>query len=346
MPQHSYAHRIALNLGRVGCCLVAAAALLPRVPAHAATTLVLYSAQHEQMVDMITKAFTDATGIAVQVHSGEAPEIANQLAREGAASPADVTFVENSPELTLLDEKGLLAKLDPATLAAVPAKFSASSGDWVGVLARESVLSWNPSKITQAALPASLMDLAKPEWKGRVAIAPADADFLPLIDAVIQMHGRDQALAWLKGLKANAMVLDDDEAVALRVDQGAVAVGVINSYYWARLQAEQGPAKTPSRVYHFRGGDAGALINVSGAAVLRSSKHPAEAQQFVAFLVSRKLQTMLAEGDVDFEYPLVPGIPANKVLLPYDQLQPPVLTMEQLGDDQPAAALLRESGLL
>jgi iron(III) transport system substrate-binding protein len=330
---------------RVAAC-IAAAALLTTASAHAATTLVLYSAQHEQMVDMVTKTFTDVTGIAVEVHSGEAPEIANQIAREGSASPADVTFVENSPELTLLDEKGMLAKLDPATLAAVPSRFSAATGNWVGVLARESVLSWNPSRITAAALPASLLDLAKPEWKGRVAIAPADADFLPLIDAVVQVHGRPAALAWLQGLKANAMVLDDDEAVALRVDQGAVAVGVINSYYWARLQAEQGAARTLSRVYHFRHGDVGALINVSGAAVLKSSKHLAEAQQFVAFLVSRKLQSALAQGDVDFEYPLVPGIPANKVLLPYDRLQPPVLTMEQLGDDQPAAELLRDSGLL
>jgi iron(III) transport system substrate-binding protein len=329
------------------CCVLALAALaLASGTARAAETLTLYSAQHEQMVDMVTAAFTKQTGIAVRVHTGEAPEIANQIAREGKNSPADVYFTENSPELTLLDEKGLLAKLDPATLAAVPAKFSAASGDWVGVLARESVLAYDPRKIEVAALPESLLDLAKPAWKGRVAIAPGDADFLPLIDAVVQLKGRAAALAWLTGLRKNAQVFDDDEGVVAAVDRGAVATGIVNSYYWARLQAEQGAAKTASRVYHFQHGDVGALINVSGAAVLKSSKHATDAQRFVAFLVDPKVQTMLAQTDVDFEYPLVPGIAANKVLMPYSQLQPPALSMRQLGDDRQAAALLREAGLL
>ena len=332
---------LVLRLALVATSLAAVAG-----PACAATSLVMYSAQHEQMVDMLTAAFTKQTGIAVKVHTGEAPEIANQIAREGAGSPADIYFTENSPELVLLAEKGLLDKVRSSTLSAVPAKFSAADGRWVGVLARESVLTYNPTLIKQSALPASLLDFAKPEWKGRVAIAPADADFLPLIQAVVQLHGRPAALAWLKALKQNAQVFDDDEGVAAAVDRGAVATGVVNSYYWARLQAEQGATKTPSKVYHFADGDVGGLINVSGAAVLKSSKHPADAQRFLAFLVSTPVQTMLAQGDVDFEYPLVAGIAANPVLKPYGTLQPPSLTMQQLGDDQGSAELLREAGLL
>jgi iron(III) transport system substrate-binding protein len=309
-------------------------------------TLTLYSAQHEQLVDQLTNAFTKESGIRVRVHSGEAPEIANQIAKEGARSPADVYFTENSPELTLLDEKGLLAPVDPATLAAVPAKYSAASGNWVGVLARENVLAFNPKRIAEAALPRSLLDLAKPEWKGKIAIAPSDADFLPLVAAVTALHGEAAALDWLKGLRQNAQIFDDDEGVVAAVDRGAVATGVINSYYWARLITEQGEAKTASRIHHFEGGDVGALINVSGAAVLKSSKHPKEAQRFLAFLVSPKVQATIAEGDVDFEYPLAPGVAPNPLLKPFESLQPPALSMRQLGDDQAAARLLRRAGLI
>ena len=110
-----------------------------------AASLTLYSAQHEQTVDLLTKAFTKETGIEVKVHSGEAPELASQLVKEGASSPADVFFTENSPELELLSEKGLLAKVAPATLASVPAQDSGPAGDWVGVLARENVLAFNPA---------------------------------------------------------------------------------------------------------------------------------------------------------------------------------------------------------
>jgi len=326
--------------------LTAVLAAFAGAPVHAAETITLYSAQHEQMVDQLTKQFTQQTGIAVRVHTGEAPEIANQIAREGTRSPADVYFTENSPELTLLDEKGLLAPVDPATLAAVPAQYSSPSGHWVGVFARESVLAFNPSLIKEDQLPASLMDLAKPEWRRKVAIAPADADFLPLVDAVASLHGEAATLAWLKGLRVNAQVFDDDEAVVAAVDRGGAAVGIINSYYWARLRTEQGEAKTKSRIHHFSGGDIGGLINVSGAAALKSSKHGAAAQKFLAFLVSKDVQSATAAGDVDFEYPLTPGVSANALLKPFDTLQPPTVNVSQLGDDRLAARLLRQAGLL
>jgi iron(III) transport system substrate-binding protein len=336
--------------GRFGLRLAAAAIVgaLGAAPAGAAdpVTLTLYSAQHSQMVAMVTEAFTKATGIRVRVHSGEAPEIANQIAEEGARSPADIYFTENSPELTLLDEKGLLAAVAPATLAQIPAKYSAADGNWIGVLARENVLAYDPAKIKESALPKSLLDLAGPEWKGKVAIAPTDADFLPLVDAVVVLKGKPAALEWLKGLKRNAQLFDDDEGVVAAVDRGAIATGIINSYYWARLRTEQGAAKTHSRIHHFADGDVGALINVSGAAVLKSSKHPAAAQKFLAFLVGKPVQEMLGKSDVDFEYPLAAGVAPNPLLKPFAELQPPDLSMKQLGDDRQAAQLLREAGLI
>jgi iron(III) transport system substrate-binding protein len=310
------------------------------------TTLTLYSAQHHQMIDLLVDTFTKQTGIKVRVHSGEAPEIANQIAEEGARSPADVFFTENSPELTLLDEKGLLAKIDASTLAQVAAKYSAADGKWVGVLARENVLAFNPTMIKESELPASLLDLAKPQWKGKVAIAPSDADFLPLVQAVAALKGEPATLEWLKGLKRNAQLFDDDEGVVAAVNRGAVAAGIINNYYWARLRAEEGPAKIPSRIHHFPNGDIGALINVSGAAVLASSKHQREAQRFVAFLVSKRVQEMLGKSDIDYEYPLAKGVAANPLLKPFAQLQSPDVSMAQLGDDQLAARLLRQAGLI
>ena len=145
----------------------------------------------------------------------------------------------------LLEEKGLLAKVDPETLAQIPAQFNSPDGDWVGVLARENVLAYNPSMIKEDQLPQSLLDLAKPEWKGKIAIAPTDADFLPLVGAVTAIHGKDVALQWLKGLKDNAQIFDDNEGVTAAVDRGAVATGIVNNYYWARLADRGGRGQAP-----------------------------------------------------------------------------------------------------
>ena len=167
-----------------------------------AETLTLYSAQHPQVDAMLMAEFTKETGIKVQVREGEGPDIAAQILQEGADSPADVFLTENSPELNLLDEKGLLAPVDPATLKQVPAQYSAADGHWLGVVARENVLAYNPSLIQASALPASLLDLAKPEWKGKLGFAPSDADFLPLVSAVIKKYGKDRSFGlaeWAEG---------------------------------------------------------------------------------------------------------------------------------------------------
>lgn len=325
-----------------------AALALPAGAAHAAAaaTLTLYSAQHEQLVKLLVADFQKMSGVEVRVHSGEGPEIASQLLAEGAHSPADVYFTENSPELMLLEEKNLLAKVEPATLRQVPARYSSPQGQWIGVVARENVLAYNPSLIKPAQLPASLLDLAKPEWKGKVAIAPADGDFLPLVSAVAALKGHEAALDWLKGLKANSQVYDDDEGAVAAVNRGAVATGIINNYYWARLHAEMGDKGTHSAIHHFAHGDVGALVNVSGAAVLKTAHNPALAQKFLAYLVSKRAQELMAKSKIDFEYPLRPGVAPDPLLKPFKQLQPPALSMQQLGDDSQAGALLRAAGLL
>jgi iron(III) transport system substrate-binding protein len=322
------------------------ASILGIAPVAQAQTLTLYSAQHEQVIDMLTAAFTKNTGIKVKIHEGEGPDIASQILQEGADSPADVFFTENSPELVLLDEKGLLAPVAPATLAEIPAKYNAADGNWLGVLARENVLDFNPSMIQESAMPASLLDLAKPEWAGRLGIAPSDADFLPLVSAMIEQYGKEKTLAWLQGLKTNSKIYQDDEGVVAAVARGDVAVGIVNNYYWARLETALGPAKIDSKIYHFKGGDIGGLVNISGAAVLKSSQNQAAAQKFLAFLVSPQAQQLLGQSEVDFEYPLRPGVPPNKLLQPFKDLQPPAISAAQLGDDQEAGSLLQQAGLI
>jgi iron(III) transport system substrate-binding protein len=332
---------------------VALAALFaagPLIQAAHAETLTLYSAQHEQVVDALTAGFTKQTGIKVVVHEGEGPDVASQILQEGANSPADVFFTENSPELILLDEKHLLAPVAPATLAQVPAKYSAADGNWLGVLARENVLAYNPKLLPASALPTTLATtlagLAQPAWAGKIGFAPSDSDFLPLVSAMIKQDGTAKTLAWLKGMKANAKIYQDDEGVVAAVARGDVAAGIVNNYYWARLYTDLGPAKIDSKLYHFRNGDLGGLVNISGAAVLASSHHQKAAQAFLAYLVSPSAQTALGLSMIDFEYPLRPGVAPNKLLAPFASLQPPAISAASLGDDQQAGLLLQEAGLI
>jgi iron(III) transport system substrate-binding protein len=322
-------------------------AVLSTLPGLAqAESITLYSAQHEQLVSQLAKDFEKETGIKVRIRNGEGPALAAQIVAEGTATPADVYFTENSPELILLEEKGLLGAVDAKTLATVPMRYSSPSGKWVGVFARENVLAYNTAMMQPAQLPVSLMDLAKPEWKGKVGIAPSDADFLPLVSGVLAEKGSAVTLAWLKGLKANAQIFDDEEGVVVAVNRGAVATGIVNNYYWDRLYTELGANKIRSAIYHFGHGDIGALVNVSGAAVVKAAHNPEGAQRFLAYLVGQHAQSLMAQSHIGYEYPLRAGVAPDPLLKPFNELTPPALTLEQLGDDSQAAKFLREAGLL
>ena len=109
---------------------------------------------------------------------------------------------------------------------------------------------------------------------------------------------------------------------------------------------EKGAANLKSALHHFAAGDIGGLLNVSGAAVLKSSHNQAAAQKFLAFLVSKPTQELLSKLDITFEYPLVAGVAANPILKPIGELAPPAITLKQIGDDRDAAQLLREAGLI
>jgi iron(III) transport system substrate-binding protein len=244
----------------------------------------------------------------------------------------------------LLTQRHLLEALPASITSQTPATYNSPTGNWVGISVRVSALAYNPALTSASQLPASILDLAQPKWKGKVAIAPTDSDFVPLVGAVIAAYGQQAALNWLNGLKVNARTYADIEAVDAAVNKGQQAVGVINQYYWYRLQQELGASNTHSKVYYFPGENVGGIENISGAAVLASSKNMSAAEKFVSFLVTAQAEKIIAAGDT-FEYPVRPGVAPNSALVPLSQVNPAILSVVSLGNDVPAASLLQQAGL-
>jgi iron(III) transport system substrate-binding protein len=307
-------------------------------------TITLYNGQHPQLTQALVDAFSKQTGITVRVRTDDGIVLADELLQEGSSSPADVYLTENSPELMVLAEHHLLATLPSSITQQIPARYDSPDGEWTGVALRVSALAYDPSRVGPGQLPTGILELARPRWRGKVALAPTDSDFVPLVGAVLATYGTATAKSWLAGLKANAALYQDDEAVVAAVDRGQADVGVVNQYYWYRLRLEVGPANVHSKLSYFPSRDVGGLENVSGAAVLASSHHKTGAEKFVSFLVSEQAQRILAASD-DYEYPARPGVAPNPALPPLTQIDPAMISVVRLGDDQRAAMLLQQSGL-
>jgi iron(III) transport system substrate-binding protein len=210
---------------------------------------------------------------------------------------------------------------------------------------RISSLVYDPSQLSSSKLPTSILDLAEPQWKGKVVVAPTDSDFPPVVGAVIATYGATAARNWLAGIKRNAEVLQNEESVVAAVNRGDAACGLVNQYYWYRLRLEVGPSGMRSSLYYFPHGNVGSVENISGAAVLGATSHRHAAESFLQFLVGPAAQRIIAASD-DFEYPARADTPANHVLPPLNSISPTTLSVVALGNDQVAAKLIQQSGLV
>src|SRR3954467_7963726 len=244
-------------------------------------TLTLYNAQHEDLMKAVVEGFTEKSGIKVAFRNGDDSELANQLVQEGKASPADVFVTENSPSVQVVADAGLFAPVDGATLAQVAEQYRPSSGSWVGFAARSTVLAYNPALISEDQLPTSMLDLAKPEWQGKVGFPPGGADFQAIVSAVLALRGEDATRTWLQGLADGKAIYQGNTAVMQAVNEGKIPVGIIYHYYWYKDQAESGAHSKNVQLHLFGNQDPGAFVSVSGAGILASSKHRKEAQELV-----------------------------------------------------------------
>ncbi len=309
--------------------------------------LVLYNGQHEQTTSALVSAFERTTRLRVSVRSNDEDVLAAEIGQEGSSSPADVVYTENSAALEYLARHHLLARLPRSLLGRVPSRYDSPGGFFVGVSARVSMLVYNTRELRRSELPRSVLGLASPRWRNKLAIAPEETDFQPIVTAVAHAYGEKRALAWLRGIEANGATHEyqDNETVTSMVNSGQAEIGIVDQYYWYRLRAEVGPAGMHSALAFFRPGDPGYVVDVSGAAVLASSRHPKAAAAFVTFLVSRQGQRILARSD-SFEYPLAAGVAAPAGERPLDRLQPYPIGLSALGTGEEAIGLMREAGLV
>ncbi|QOV69967.1 iron ABC transporter substrate-binding protein [Citrobacter sp. BDA59-3] len=306
--------------------------------------IVIYNAQHENLVQSWVDGFTKETGIKVTLRNGGDTELGNQLVQEGSVSPADVFLTENSPAMTLVDNANLFTPLDADTLKQVPAAYRPAHGRWIGIAARSTVFVYNPSKISPAQVPTSLMDLAKPEWKGRWAASPSGADFQAIVSAMLALKGEPATLDWLKAMKTNFVAYKGNSTVLKAVNAGQIDSGVIYHYYYFVDQAKTGENSKNTQLHYFKHQDPGAFVSISGGGVLASSKHKAQAQAFIKWITGKTGQDILRTNNA-FEYAVGVNAASNEKLVPLNKLEAPKVEPSTLNSKK-VTELMTQAGIL
>ncbi|HXG75573.1 MAG TPA: iron ABC transporter substrate-binding protein [Gaiellaceae bacterium] len=307
-------------------------------------TLTVYSGREEELVAPLFEAFTEETGIAVEVRYGDSAELAATIAEEGESSPADVFFAQDPGSLGAVEEQ--LAVLPGAILDRVDHRFRDADGRWVGTSGRSRVIAYNTDELSEDEVPDSVLDLADPRWKGRVGIAPTNASFQAFVTAMRLSLGDERTRRWLLDLKANEpREYEKNTPIVEAVAAGEIDLGLVNHYYLYLVRAEQPDA--PVANHFLAPGDPGALVSVAGAGVLASSDAREEAERLVEFLLSDEGQRFYVEEAEEAEYPLVAGIQAREGLPPLEELDGPDVDLTAFGAElAETVELLRETGYL
>ena len=303
------------------------------------SALVIYAGRSESLIQPLIDKYSEETGIEVEVRYAGSAELAAQLLEEGANTPADVFLAQDAGALGAVSKAGLLKNLNTGILELVDQRYRARNGTWVGVSGRVRVLNYNPSKVSD--LPESVLDLSKPQYKGRVGIAPSNASFQAFVTAMRFVEGEAATLEWLKAMKVNGVIYEKNSAILEAVESGQVDMGLINHYYWYARAKEVGKENMTSRLTQFASNDVGNLRNVAGVGVTSSDP---KAEAFVRYLLSAPAQQYFVEQT--FEYPLIREIQPYEGLTSLSDIPVPDFDLNDLDALEQTLDLIRQAGLL
>lgn len=300
---------------------------------------VVYVGRSETLIQPLIDQYVAETGVEVQVRYAGSAELAAQILEEGDNSPADVFFAQDAGALGAVSKAGYLRELDADLLNLIDPEYRAADGTWMGVSGRVRVFNYNPEKVTE--LPSSVLDLAGPEWKGRVGIAPTNSSFQAFVTALANIEGEAVASQWLAAMKENGVLYEKNSAILEAVESGQVDAGLINHYYWYAKGSEVGFENLNSEIAAFESQDVGNLRNVAGVGILSEDSR---AKAFVEFLLSETAQQYFVSETS--EYPLIEDLDPLPGLTPLDEIPAPEFDLNDLEALEETLQLIRAAGLI
>lgn len=308
-------------------------------------TVVLYSGRDEELVGPLIEKFEAATGITVETRYGSTTEMAAQLLEEGDKTPAQVFLSQDAGALGAVAAAGLLTALPAEVTGAVEPAYTSRDGSWVGLTGRARVIAYDGEKLSGDDVPDEVTALTDPTWRGRVGIAPTNASFQAFVTALRVTEGEEAATRWLTDLKANDVkIFEGNGAILEAVNSGALDVGLINHYYWYASAAEAGADAMRAQIRYGEPGTTSALVNVTGAGVIKGAKQNPAAAELVAWLVGAEAQTYFVEQT--HEYSLVPGAAGPEGAPPFSELRGPDIDLSDLASIDQTVALLQQVQLV
>ncbi|WP_348815225.1 Fe(3+) ABC transporter substrate-binding protein [Halomonas sp. H10-59] len=310
--------------------------------AYADGSVNVYSARHYDSDQAMYDAFTEQTGIEVNVLQGDSDQLIQRIKREGEASPADIMMTVDAGRLWRAEEEGIFAPVDSEVLnERLPESMRHPEGDWFGFSQRVRAIFYNPETIEPEQVD-SYEKLADPSLKGKICIRSSNNIYnQSLLASMVEHHGEEGAEEWAQGVVDN-MARDPeggDRDQIKGVASGECDVAVANHYYYVRLltsdDADEREAAESVQILFPNQDDRGAHVNVGGAGLVKGAPNHDNAVAFLEFLASDEAQELFAVGN--HEFPVVEGVAVDEVLGSWGEFKKDEVNVSVLGKNNPEA---------
>ncbi|MGP8292180.1 Fe(3+) ABC transporter substrate-binding protein [Vreelandella zhanjiangensis] len=302
----------------------------------------IYSARHYDSDEILYKAFTDETGIEVNVLEGDSDQLMERMQREGIASPADVMLTVDAGRLWRAEQDGLFQSVDSEVLnERLPESMRQPDGLWFGFSQRARVIFYNRENFDPSQIE-SYEDLADSQFEGKLCIRSSNNIYnQSLLASMIEHHGEEGAEEWAQGVVNNLARNPEggDTDQILGVASGECDLAVANHYYYVRMlhsdtESDREAARKVGVIFPNQN-DRGTHVNVGGAGLVANAQNPENGIKFLEFLSSDAAQEILAERN--YEFPVVAGIKKDPVLESWGDFKKDDLNINVLGENNPEA---------
>ncbi len=308
-------------------------------PASAGGEVNLYSGRQPFLIDPLLTAFTEDTGIRVNMVYLKKGML-ERLKSEGANSPADLILTTDIGNLNNHLEAGLLQGVRSSVLEAnIPPQYRHPDGLWFGLTTRARIIYAHKDRVKPGEV-TTYEDLAKPHMEGRVCSRSGKHVYsVSLLASIVAAKGEAEAQAWAKGVKENLArkPQGNDRAQVKAVYQGECDVSLGNTYYMGKMQTnekapEQKDWAAAVNVIFPNQKDRGTHMNISGAAVTKSAKNKDNAVKLIEYLTNDKAQSIYAERN--FEYPVKASVPVSKIVASWGSFKPDVTFLSKVAEQR------------
>lgn len=269
--------------------------------------LTVYSSRNATYLKPLLDQYSHDTSISVSFLMSSPSQLMARMQVEGEKSPADLLLVTGAGNLAAAEAKGLLSSVASQTLKNnVPKHLTSANNQWFALSKRARTIVYNSDKVDVNELE-DYKGLADIKWKGKLCLRTSESEYnRTLIAMLIKQNGEQNTVKMLTGWVSNLATkpFKEDAHILEAISQGQCDVGIVNSYYYARLKRKE--RGTSLKLFWPNQNNTGVHMNITGVGLSAHAPNRAQAIDFIEWLTTKRPQATYAR--LSMEYPVNPKV--------------------------------------